>query len=166
MGPSILKSQHRTLKDAVGIRLAITQANGVEHEQVLHFTADEERQLRDLQTQFEVLLTKDTNEAKTNTTQAAQGLEDASWDNIRRSTLEMGEPICVVGARRIRGRNRHVSRFHHPTTTSCGSREARVAWQESGVQVSGRPVLSRGCLARTGKRALMNRSTARSFVCL
>lgn len=45
--------------NAVGIRLAITQANGVEHEQVVHFTADEEQQLRGLQTQFEVLLTKD-----------------------------------------------------------------------------------------------------------
>lgn len=44
--------------NAIGIRLAITQANGVEHEQVIHFTADEEQQLRSLQTQFEALLTK------------------------------------------------------------------------------------------------------------
>lgn len=44
---------------AVGVRLAITQANGVEHEQVVHFTPNEEDQLRDLQTQFETLLTRD-----------------------------------------------------------------------------------------------------------
>jgi hypothetical protein len=46
-------------KNGVGIRLAITQANGEEHEQVIHFIADEENHLRDLQTQFEALLTKD-----------------------------------------------------------------------------------------------------------
>jgi hypothetical protein len=46
-------------KSGVGIRLAITQANGTEHEQVIHFAADEEGRLRELQDQFEVLLTKD-----------------------------------------------------------------------------------------------------------
>jgi hypothetical protein len=35
------------------------QANGNEHEQVVHFTAAEEQELRGLQTQFEILLTKD-----------------------------------------------------------------------------------------------------------
>ena len=43
----------------VGIRLAITQANGTEHEQVVHFAPDEENRLRELQEQFESLLNKD-----------------------------------------------------------------------------------------------------------
>lgn len=46
-------------KGGVGIRLAVTKANGDEHEQVIHFTADEEGQLCDLQKQFEALLAKD-----------------------------------------------------------------------------------------------------------
>jgi hypothetical protein len=46
-------------KDGVGIRLAITQANGAEHEQVIHIVASEEQKLRELQDQFESLLTKD-----------------------------------------------------------------------------------------------------------
>ena len=45
-------------RNGIGIRLAITQANGTEHEQVIHFAADEEHQLRELQAQFEALLTK------------------------------------------------------------------------------------------------------------
>jgi hypothetical protein len=56
---SIVFAGGKSPSNAVGIRLAITQANGVEHEQVVHFTADEEQQLRGLQTQFEILLTKD-----------------------------------------------------------------------------------------------------------
>ncbi len=56
---SILFAGGKSPKDAVGVRLAITQANGVEHEQVVHFTADEEQHLRGLQTAFEALLTKD-----------------------------------------------------------------------------------------------------------
>jgi hypothetical protein len=55
---SIVFAGGKSPKNAVGVRLAITQANGVEHEQVVHFAADEEHQLRDLQTQFEILLTK------------------------------------------------------------------------------------------------------------
>lgn len=46
-------------KNGVGIRLAITQANGAEHEQVIHITAGEEQKLRELQSEFESLLTKD-----------------------------------------------------------------------------------------------------------
>lgn len=56
---SIVFAGGKSPTNAVGIRLAITQANGDEHEQVVHFTADEEQQLRGLQTQFEILLTKD-----------------------------------------------------------------------------------------------------------
>ena len=39
-------------KSRGGMRLAITQANGIEHEQVVHFGVDEERQLHELQVQF------------------------------------------------------------------------------------------------------------------
>lgn len=56
---SIVFAGGKSPKNSVGIRLAITQANGVEHEQVVHFTTDEEQQLRGLQTQFEALFTKD-----------------------------------------------------------------------------------------------------------
>ena len=45
-------------KNSVGIRLAITQADGVEHEQVVHYAQNEEDQLQDLQRQMERLLTK------------------------------------------------------------------------------------------------------------
>jgi hypothetical protein len=46
-------------KDGVGIRLAITQANGAEHEQVIHVAAEEENKLQELQSEFETILTKD-----------------------------------------------------------------------------------------------------------
>ena len=42
-----------------GVRVAITQLNGMEHEEVVHFTIEEEPQLRDLQKQFEALLADD-----------------------------------------------------------------------------------------------------------
>lgn len=57
---SIAFAGSKSSTKAVGVRLAITQANGVEHEQVVHFTPSEEDQLRDLQKQFETLLTRDT----------------------------------------------------------------------------------------------------------
>jgi hypothetical protein len=56
---SILFADGKTSKDTIGVRVAITQANGIEHEQVVHFGADEEDQLRDLQKQFVALLEKD-----------------------------------------------------------------------------------------------------------
>jgi hypothetical protein len=56
---SIMFAGGKSPQNAVGIRLSITQANGVEHEQVVHYTADEEHQLRGLQTQFEALFGKD-----------------------------------------------------------------------------------------------------------
>ena len=46
-------------KDSVGVRLAITRSDGVEHEQVVHYAPDEEDQLQDLQRQFECILTED-----------------------------------------------------------------------------------------------------------
>ena len=56
---SIVFVDGKPSRNGIGIRLAITQANGNEHEQVIHFAADEENRLRELQTQFEALLTKD-----------------------------------------------------------------------------------------------------------
>lgn len=55
---SIIISGGKTSKNATGIRIAITQANGVEYEQVLHFNSDEEQQLLSLQEQFESILKK------------------------------------------------------------------------------------------------------------
>lgn len=45
-------------KNSVGVRLAITQADGIEHEQVVYYGPNEEDQLQDLQRQFQRLLTK------------------------------------------------------------------------------------------------------------
>jgi len=56
---SILFADGKRPTNDVGIRLAITQANGFEHEQVIHFAAEEEEQLHRLQAQFETLLSKD-----------------------------------------------------------------------------------------------------------
>lgn len=55
---SIVFANGKPLKHGVGIRLAITQANGTEHEQVVHFTADEEHQVHKLQSEFAALLTR------------------------------------------------------------------------------------------------------------
>ncbi len=46
-------------KGTTGVRLAITQLNGIEHEEVVHFTLDEEHHLRGLQKRFEALLAGD-----------------------------------------------------------------------------------------------------------
>lgn len=43
----------------MGVRLAITQLNGLEHEEVIHFNIEEEKQLLHLQKQFESLLAND-----------------------------------------------------------------------------------------------------------
>ena len=56
---SIVFAGGKPAKHAIGIRLAITQADGSEHEQVVHFTVDEEQRLRGIQKQFESLLTGD-----------------------------------------------------------------------------------------------------------
>lgn len=56
---SIVFMHGKPTENGVGIRLSITQANGKEHEQVIHFSSDEESQLRELQAQFEALLTKE-----------------------------------------------------------------------------------------------------------
>jgi hypothetical protein len=46
-------------KDDTAIRLAVTRANGTEHEEVVHFGAEEEAGLRKLQRQFEGLFKGD-----------------------------------------------------------------------------------------------------------
>ena len=56
---SIVFVDGKPAKIGIGIRLAITQANGTEHEQVIHVAADEEHRLRELQAEFEAVLAKD-----------------------------------------------------------------------------------------------------------
>ncbi|NOS78538.1 MAG: hypothetical protein HOP35_11395, partial [Nitrospira sp.] len=56
---SIAFAGSKSSVNTIGLRLAITQADGVEYEKVVHFTASEEQHLRDLQGQFETLLAKD-----------------------------------------------------------------------------------------------------------
>ncbi|MGE4179920.1 MAG: hypothetical protein AB7J34_08855 [Limisphaerales bacterium] len=56
---SIVFVDGKASRTGIGIRLAITQANGTEHEQVIHVAADEENRLRELQAEFDALLTKD-----------------------------------------------------------------------------------------------------------
>ena len=51
---SIVFSQGRGKNDTA-IRLAVTRANGIEHEEVVHFGPDEEERLRKLQREFEGL---------------------------------------------------------------------------------------------------------------
>jgi len=53
---SIVFGLGKSSGNAIGIRLAITKADGAEHVQVVHFTPDEERQLREMEAQFTVLL--------------------------------------------------------------------------------------------------------------
>ena len=56
---SIAFAGSKSLKHSIGVRLAVTQADGVEREQVVHYAANEEDRLQDLQRQFEDLLTED-----------------------------------------------------------------------------------------------------------
>ena len=55
---SIQFTAGKAAKKSTGIRLAITQANGNEHEQVIHFAPEEESRLSELQGQFEQLLSQ------------------------------------------------------------------------------------------------------------
>lgn len=55
---SILFAGGKSAKDAIGVRVSVTQASGLEQEQVVHFTPDEEQQLRELETKFKDLLEK------------------------------------------------------------------------------------------------------------
>jgi len=56
---SILFGKSTSPRNSVGLRLAITEATGIEHEQIVHFTPDDEQQLRELQSQFGEILAKD-----------------------------------------------------------------------------------------------------------
>lgn len=53
---NIMFAEGNSAQNGFGLRLAITQSNGAEHEQVVHFAAEEESQLRTLQRKFEHLL--------------------------------------------------------------------------------------------------------------
>jgi hypothetical protein len=57
---SIVFAAGKSPRNSVGVRLSITQANGVEHEKVVHIIAAEEEQIRALQLQFEVILQTDS----------------------------------------------------------------------------------------------------------
>lgn len=56
---SVLFAHGKHPKNSVGVRLAITQSNGVEQQRVIHYSADEEHRLRDLQSEFETVLKRD-----------------------------------------------------------------------------------------------------------
>jgi hypothetical protein len=55
---SIVFSGHGGGANASAVRLAVTLANGIEHEQVIHFIPEEEYLMNDLQERFTELLTK------------------------------------------------------------------------------------------------------------
>ena len=56
---SVVFSAGKLTGSAIGIRLAVTQANGVEHEQVIHYTATESERVGQIQHQFEALISKE-----------------------------------------------------------------------------------------------------------
>lgn len=56
---AIAFSGGKVLKGTIGVRLAITQLDGMEHEEVVHFTKDEEQRLLKLQRRFENILADD-----------------------------------------------------------------------------------------------------------
>lgn len=56
---SIVFSAGGSNKDRTAVRLSITHATGDEQEQVVHFSADEEQKVSELQKQFDVLLRQD-----------------------------------------------------------------------------------------------------------
>ena len=56
---SIVFTTGKSRGNAIGIRLSVTQANGDEHEQVVHYNSDEEQELQNLQRQFEQMLVKE-----------------------------------------------------------------------------------------------------------
>ena len=56
---SIVFAAGRSTGKSVGVRLSITQDNGIEHEQVLHYTSQEEHRMKEIQRQFEVMLKRE-----------------------------------------------------------------------------------------------------------
>jgi hypothetical protein len=56
---AIAFSGGKASKGTIGVRLAITQLDGMEHEEVVHFTKDEEERLLKLQRRFESILADD-----------------------------------------------------------------------------------------------------------
>jgi hypothetical protein len=56
---SIAFGNGKPSQDSTGVRFSVTYSDGAEHEQVIHFAAHEEGQIRSLEAEFEALLTKD-----------------------------------------------------------------------------------------------------------
>ena len=56
---SIVFAAGESPRDSVGVRVAITQADGIELDQVLHYAPEEEDRLKELQQRFEGLITKE-----------------------------------------------------------------------------------------------------------
>jgi hypothetical protein len=69
---------HGRRKNDTAIRLAVTRANGVEHEEVVHFAAHEEERLRKLQRGFEALL-------RGNQRLALAAASRAIWDALEKT---------------------------------------------------------------------------------
>lgn len=44
---------------SIGVRMSITQANGIEHERVIHYTIQEEQRMKEIQEQFESVLKRE-----------------------------------------------------------------------------------------------------------
>jgi hypothetical protein len=57
---SILFKANDAPTNSIGVRLAITHSSGLEHEQVIHFTVEEESRLVQLETEFDALLADNT----------------------------------------------------------------------------------------------------------
>lgn len=55
---SIIFSKIKNAKNGTGIRLSITQSDGTEHEQVIYFRSEEEKQLKQLQNELTDILSK------------------------------------------------------------------------------------------------------------
>jgi hypothetical protein len=56
---SIVFGHGNAYRNDIGVRVAVTQSSGMEHERVIHYALDEESQIRALQEQFEELLDKE-----------------------------------------------------------------------------------------------------------
>jgi hypothetical protein len=56
---SILFKANDVPNNSIGVRLAVTYASGLEHEQVIHFTVEEESRLVQLESKFDALLADD-----------------------------------------------------------------------------------------------------------
>lgn len=56
---SVVFGQGKAYRNVIGVRVAVTQASGMEHERVIHYAPDDESHIRALQEQFETLLDRE-----------------------------------------------------------------------------------------------------------